>query len=312
MPPPNVREKMSVTTGAIMFRQGAKAAKRGHAALEKANTKVAGRMANHAAGLGTVKQSTSGVPAIRLVNSARSGIFEPGGQYEVAGHGFGRQQGEVFIRFAGTTLHCRIDHWSEDTLFVGLEPDIAGVPDATTVELLVGVRGSAALRCERYGFRAARAELRVPPSPSGLTYDKGQAIEIAGQTVWTCMPPDHVQSDGEFLNVARATSHSDDSHAPCFGVGFDRIRWNIPLNPGFEVVGYEWYHDLLRKEDVEGYQFTRTGKYNAAWDGDDIRIDYGVQRRRLPPFALVGGSVSCSSGYKVALTVNGPRGLPAL
>ncbi len=315
MSPPDIKiQSIEIRGGMTSPRVGQTLAKERRASLEKVNTRIAARLSDLGSAYGTPRQLVNRTPAIRRVNAKRSGVFEPGGQYEITGSGFGKQQGDIFIRFAGATLHFNIDHWSDETLFVGLAQDISGLPDTETVDLVVGVKNSAALRSALFGFRAAREVSNVVPPVSCFSYDKGSvALKIAGQTVWTGMPPDSVYSDGEYLNVKRSSTPSG-SNAACFPPGFDRIQWNIPLNPGFEVVDFEWYHDSLDDGDFDGYNLRRAGEYSANWDGDDIRVTYGVQRHRDSAEVLgmipLPACVSCSSFYKLRLKVEGPRGLP--
>lgn len=307
--PEIMKTSVVLVQGATVFRSGATAAAHRNVELMQANAGVLARMKAHLPGGITQAAPLNHGPAITRVNGHSRGVIEPGGQYEIAGHAFGRQQGEVFARFAGTTIHLTIDHWSDETIFAGLDSALSGLPDCDSIEMYVGVKGSPAIKTTRFGFHAARETVGFAPPESSFSYDKGQPFTVLSQTIWSSRAPNQLKTDGEYLDVYRSSFH-DDPHKACFATGFDSIRWNVPVKPGFEVVDFEWYHNALQTGDGSGIQHSHAGDYSATWDGDDIRVDYAVQRDRTPPFALLSGSVWCTSRYKIKLKAIGPRGMP--
>ena len=99
------------------------------------------RAAGKLSGLGHAQLSLA--PAIVRVNDKTKLDFEPGGQYEISGHGFGEQRGSAFLRFDHYNVTFRIDAWHDGKLYVGLADDISGMPDAAKPTLFVDVPGSA-------------------------------------------------------------------------------------------------------------------------------------------------------------------------
>lgn len=249
------------------------------------------------------------VAGITRLNGAPRGDLEPGGDYEITGNGFGTTKGAVFLCHNGRTITMPITHWSDGQIFASVPGDISGLPDAGSVELDVGPSGKPVLKSTRFGFRAARADIALPISDAMFSYDKGPIARIAGLEVPTNIGPTAKSFDGEYLQVSRKVQDSE-STKRCIAPGFDRIRWNVPVRPGFEVTGYYWYH-ASEETRVDGRTtFTPRGRYNASWEADTLRVDYGVMRTHLPPLVVIPGASSCTSTYRVKLIVTGPRGLP--
>ncbi|AFL89285.1 hypothetical protein Terro_3053 [Terriglobus roseus DSM 18391] len=284
------------------------------AANAEVKRKMAASLSDRAAGKlsGVGLAQVNLAPAILRVNDKTKLDFEPGGQYEISGRGFGEQKGSVFLRFDHYNVTFRIDAWHDGKLYVGLADDISGLPDAVKPTLFVDVPGKDVLQTTHFGFRAARETVNVVPPESSFSYDKGKSSNVLGITVWECIAPDHVASDGQYLNVSRYSFYGD-PHKSCFNPGFDVIDCDkFPLQPGFSIAQFVWYHGELTDTDAGSEQRTAIGSYSADWEGNRVRIRYAVQRDRTPQFVLVPGNVACSSSYKIRFDVSGPRGMPPL
>jgi len=288
--------------GVLVARPGATDAARARLRLTTANVQIKRRpMVSILTG---VK-----VTGVTRLNGAVRGDLEPGGDYEITGNGFGTPKGSVFLRHNGRTITMSVTHWSDGQIFASVPGDISGLPDAGSVELAVGPAGKPVLKSTRFGFRAARVDVALPISEAMFSYDKGPINRVAGLELPTNVGPTAKSFDGEYLHVSRKVEDSD-TVKRCIAPGFDRIRWNVPVRPGFEVTGYYWYH-ASEETRVDGRTtFTPRGRYNATWEADTLRVDYGVMRTHLPPFVVVPGASSCTSNYRVKLIVTGPRGLP--
>lgn len=243
---------------------------------------------------------------VGAVNGQRSNFnFEPGGDYEISGSGFGAARGSVFLRHGSRTLAMNVTHWSDSVIYASLPGDVSGVTDAGSVELNVGPNGKSPFKSTKFGFRAAREDKSLMIGDDMFEYDRGRPMNLPGiGTIDTNMAPTRKAREGDFYVIWRRTS-GDKADKSCFADGFDRIRWNVPLRNGYEVTGYEWYHGSQKNSG----DYRTTGRYAANWDGDFLRIDYAVERLDQPNYFLVGGSKACSSDYKVRFSVTGPRGL---
>jgi hypothetical protein len=237
-------------------------------------------------------------PGVHQLNRQNRGVLEPGGDYEIGGAGFGTATGSVFVRHGGRTLPMRITHWSDSQIFASLPGDISGLPDAGSVELAVGPAGKPAFTTAKFGFRAARADVPLAINDAMFSYDRGRIIQVAGISVPTNRAPDRKSFDGNKIAVNRYVS-DDGSSKRCFEPGFDRIRTDIPLKPGFEITNVE----LSPSPSVN------RGRYGTSWEARAVRIEYGVHRDYTPQFGLIGGHGSCTSRYEARLIATGPRGM---
>lgn len=239
------------------------------------------------------------LPGIYEVNSRASGVLEPGGDYEIGGAGFGAGNGSVFLRHGGRTLSMTITHWSDGQIFVSLPDSISGLPDAGSVELSVGPAGKAVFTTRKFGFRAARADVPLAITDAMFTYDKGKIMRVLNIDVPTNRAPDQKVFGDQKITVSRYIS-DDGSAKRCFEPGFDRIRTDIPLKPGFEITNIE----------LSALNTPNRGRYATAWETNAARIEYGVNRNYTPKFVFVGGDGTCTSRYEARLIATGPRGMP--
>ena len=288
--------------GVLVARPGATNAARARLRITAANTRIKQRP------LVSILTGAK-VAGVSRLNGATRGDLEPGGDYEITGNGFGAAKGSIFLRHSGRTITLSVTHWSDGQIFASVPGDIAGLADAGTVELDVGPAGKPVLKTTRFGFRAARADIALPITDAMYSYDRGPITRVAGLEVPTNVGPTARSFDGEYLHVSRTVEDSG-STKRCIAPGFDRIRWNVPVRPGFEVTGYYWYHASEEARTDGRTSFTPRGRYNASWEADTLRIDYGVMRTHLPPFVVIPGASGCTSTYRVKLIVTGPRGLP--
>lgn len=292
-----------LVSSALITRPGVRGAARFRTDLLAANLRV-----------GRKKMVTAVVdgitfPGINRVNGATQGVFEPGGEYEVTGSGFGRAGGYAFVRTSGRMLQLTVKHWIDDYIVVQLPDDIAGLNDGDA-ELDVAPEGKATFKWPKFGFRAARVDQPLAIDDGMFRSDPVMKL-VPGTNRSFPAPgnPDSKSFDGEYLTVHRDTTDRSGLKL-CVEPGVDRIRWHVPLNPGFEVTGYFWGHDSMdARKDGSATTMPR-GAYSADWDGDDLRINYGATRFYQPPFVLLPSYGSCHSAYRVKLIVTGPRGLP--
>lgn len=236
---------------------------------------------------------------IHRVNGRASGVMEPGGDYEIGGSGFGAGNGSVFVRHGGRILPMRITHWSDGQIFASLPGDISELPDAGSVELSVGPAGKAVFTTKKFGFRAARADVPLAITDAMFSYDKGKITKFMGIDVPTNRGPDKKSFEGKKVAISRYVS-DDGSSKRCFEPGFDRIRTDIPLQPGFQITNIE----------LSPLGTPNRGHYGTSWEANAARIEYGVNRDYTPKFVFVGGSGSCASHYEARLIATGPRGMP--
>ena len=235
---------------------------------------------------------------VRQLNGAAGGVLEPGGDYEFGGSGFGTSTGSVFMRHQGRTIPMRVTHWSDGQIFASVPDDISGLPDARSIELAVGPAGQSALITKRFGFRAARVDRPMIITDAMFSHDPGRSTRLYGIDIPSNIAPSSKAYDGESFAVFRSMTDEGGTKR-CFEPGIDRIRIDVPLNPGFEITGAYFTHIGCNR-----------GRYAMTWEPGMLRVDYGVQRHYDPKFVFVGGSGSCNSRYTVKVTVTGPRGMP--
>lgn len=241
-----------------------------------------------------------GQPAgIHRLNGMARGVLEPGGDYEIGGAGFGTAPGSVFMRHGGRTIAMRVTHWSDGQIFASVPGDVFGLPDAASVELAIGPVGKPVYRTTRFGFRAARADVPLKITNAMFSHDKGKIMQIGSLAVPTNIGPERTSFDGEKYEVSRYV-FDDGGKKRCFEPGFDRIRFDVPLKPGFEVTAAYYTHIPSDR-----------GRYAMSWEAGAIRMEYGVDREYTPRYVLLPGHGSCGSRYTVKIIVTGPRGLPA-
>ncbi|MEM9965193.1 MAG: hypothetical protein AAGC58_07580 [Asticcacaulis sp.] len=241
-------------------------------------------------------------PHIARIDGLDNGRYEPGGQYQIRGKGFGTRKGTVFLKenALGKSIALNILHWSDERIYAEIPADLSGVPDVPKVTLVVGPVGANALENRTNGFYAAREEHRLTVFPAGvLGYPKGRFADTVTNT-----------ANGATIRRYVEQGAND----ACFQPGTDRIdTTRLNLKPGFWVHSFDvWYPKLESyvNTDVGEIRYTGFGQYSHRWDGDNIMIDWGVQRRRSAPWTLYPGASQCESIYRVTLNINGPRGIP--
>lgn len=272
------------------------------AALIQSNVAVKSRLNKGGVMLSQVVKA----PGIHRLNGATRGQFEPGGNYEITGLGFGAARGSVFLRHQGRTLQLAVAHWSDTVIYADLPADLSGLPDAGNVQLHVGPNGKAPYQSEKFGFRAARADVLLPITDAMYRYDPNETTVGSLRVALAAAPRSKSYQNGYYA-VSRFIQ--DDDQKRCINPWFDQIRWNVPLKPGFEVTRYEFRHDPARDWEDGGDSVRMRGQYSARWDGDMLRIDYAVARSYTQPYVLLPSSGSCSSRYEVQFIVTGPRGM---
>lgn len=238
-------------------------------------------------------------PHIAQLNGKASGNFEPGGQYRITGRGFG-SGGTAFLQHPQLrrTVTLKILHWADSSIYAEMPTGITGVPDIQKVELIVGPRGGKALQTDRFGFYATRAEAPVTSIPA-TAWTRGGFREYL---TW------HNQETLRYKNYPNPD-------VACYRPGVDRLAVDrTPLKPGFRISSFRFSPTKLESDVRSGMveaRLTPFGTFAARWeDGDNVIVDWGIQRFRVkPPFET--GFVSCTSRYKLQLFATGPAGLPA-
>jgi hypothetical protein len=251
------------------------------------------------------------LPGVANVNGAKSGSFEPGAGYEIVGSGFGAAAGSVSLRHGGRIINLGISHWSDGQILATMPDDgsTTGLPDADRIELDVGPAGKPVLKSNAYGFRAARADQVLTITDAMFSFDPGNT-NLFGIEFPMSMGPTTKRFRDDFYWVERETH--DGLEKKCINLGFDRISWaNVPLKPGFEVTGYIWFHTVQKASQEGRTSGTPRGDYNLTWEGNAVRVDYGVIRYYTEPFLGFDRRGECTSKYRVKLIVTGPKGLPA-
>lgn len=254
---------------------------------------------------------TMKMPGVASVNGAKSGTFEPGAGYEILGSGFGVSTGSVLLRHGGRIINLGISHWSDSQILATMPDDgsTTGLPDADRIELDVGPAGKPVFKSNAYGFRAARADQTLTITDAMFSYDPGNTT-MFGVSLPTNMAPTTKRFRDDYYWVERQTQDGLDKK--CINLGFDRISWaNVPLHPGFEVTGYLWYHTVQKATQEGRTSGTPRGDYKLTWEGNAVRVDYGVIRYYTEPFLGFDRRGECTSKYRVKLIVTGPKGLPA-
>ncbi|MFT4091560.1 MAG: hypothetical protein QM645_12565 [Asticcacaulis sp.] len=241
-------------------------------------------------------------PHIARIDGVENGRYEPGGQYQIRGKGFGARKGTVFLKenTLGKAIQLNILHWSDERIYAEVPADLSGVSDAPKVTLVVGPVGAAGIENRSNGFYAAREEHKLTVLPAGgLAYIKGRFA-------------DKLTKGNDGMTVRRYVEQG--ANDACFQPGTDLIdTTKLNLKPGFWVHSFDvWFPKLESyvNTDVGEIRYTGFGKYDKRWDGDNIIIDWGVQRRRSAPWTLYSGASQCESIYRVTLNINGPRGVP--
>lgn len=246
--------------------------------------------------------ATIKIKGIGRVNGSTSGNFEPGGGYEITGNGFGTASGSAFLRLPnGRMLPLGVTHWSDTVIYAQLPDNVSGVPDSN-VELAIGPRGKAPFKSTNFRFRAAREDINLPISNAMFRHEGAGSITLAGRSFPVNSPPNRRTFDGKWYEVIRNVSDGDEKK--CISPGRDRISWGN-LKNGFEVTSFYYERMPFRKTDND----TPRGSWDFAWDGNSIRVDFGVMRYYTPRYVFVGGYGYCSSFYKINLIATGPRGM---
>lgn len=235
------------------------------------------------------------VPGIARVNDATSGAFEPGGAYDITGRDFGTREPSVFLGLNGRIIALDVVSWTDQRIVVSVPGDVSGLDDMAKVELTVVPPGREGFTSTRFGFRAARDDSDVPLDASMLN----------GRSV------DSTRTQDGFFEMRRAVYDSGGVKR-CFEPGLDTIM--PPLRPGFELTGHVWYHAGEDFSKSGRRTHTPRGKYAFAYEGNGVRINYGVMRTHAPDIPLVWDATGsgCVSHYRVKLIATGPRGRPLL
>lgn len=260
----------------------------------------------------------AGGPSIRTVNNKTSGAFEPGGGYQIVGRGFGnftRALGDrphdtyrtygftvaLVNRATGQSALLSLQSWTDQVIYAELPDDITRWPDIDRAALVIR-SPHVTVESEAFGFRAKRREVTLTNIPR-------EAFQ-----------PDHITSttgyradDGK--PQASRWTETDNRDIPCFSPGKDRYRLNaIPLKPGFWINRVDFRFEPPRNgiwnSPLTEWRDTGFGSYAARFEGDDLVIDWGVQRRRSAHRTGTGKAV-CESAYGLTFFAVGPEGMPA-
>lgn len=240
-------------------------------------------------------------PGIHAVNGRVGRLrFTPGGQYVIAGRGFGSERGTVFLRgdALGQTLHLEVDAWQDNRIYASMPAGISGAADMGQVLLVVAPSGGTALESRDFGFLAARESVALHALPPGAEMRAGG------------MSPNSRFVAG-MLEIERF-AHGE--RMECFQPGRDVLSFaRARLAPGFELDRFEYWHGptVTRDRTSDGSAGNRIafGEYGAYWEGDDLVLPWAVQREHRSPYGLLSGQDSCASSYRVRLFAIGPRGL---
>lgn len=242
------------------------------------------------------------ISGISRVNGATSGVLEPGGGYEITGRDFGTASGSAFLRLpGGRMIPLSITHWSDSAVYAQMPDDISGLPDSSA-ELAIGPRGKPAFKSTKFGFRAAREDINLPIQDAMFRHEGAGSVQVAGATIPVNSPPTRRTFDGKWYEVFRYVQDADEKK--CIAPGRDRINWGN-LKNGFTVTSF--YYERMRFK--QGEHDTPRGNWAFEWEGNSIRVDFGVMRYYVPRYALLPASGNCSSNYKINLIATGPRGV---
>lgn len=236
-------------------------------------------------------------PGLWEVNGKpRNFVLSPGKPVTLTGLGFGGTMGQANAigQFPGGALSLRVVDWHDDQVDALLAPDVTGVPDQPVVVQVV-TGGGKIYKLDGGRFYASRREIT-------LTTGIPRMVRLAASGQPAAMSDDGVVSrvtTGESIN--------------CFATGADTLT-TVDPGRGFVVTGLgaTWGRTDSGDGDEMGDAGSRTfspGYGFGDWNGDSIRVNWGVWRSHSSPYGMLSGSDVCSSDYQISVSLSGPAGV---
>lgn len=264
-------------------------------------------------------------PHIDTVSGQGSGVlFSPVPDfnlYTIKGCGFSGKPGNIYLEgpFAAKRIQLLFPSpkdWSDTFIIAMLDPQLAGESDHDNVTLVIEPPGGTPMKKPGFRFYAARETVLLQTIPRAVVQFSGPPPFNSGQPVpagdlpavndgfysgyftpfthlaWQSpqTPPATLQvvrvlliSEGNFQGLAPASDFFD------FG----------GLAPGF-------HPDSMRLDHVldGSHSCPKLGDWNAGWDGNNIRVSWGVWRCGLEDLAVADIAI-----YQLSVWVTGPRGV---
>jgi hypothetical protein len=164
------------------------------------------------------------------------------------------------------------------------------------------------VQAKGFNFYAARAEVQLTTMPQSQA-SLQTILDAAGQNTVSVAfyAPSSFTNPGATAEVVRQASGR-------FGSGTDSFNFN-QLSPGFYPdQAIFWPNDFTQAECSALFGFTTQmtlytdGNWNAAWDGNALRVTTQERHCHATLTGLVSHDFSASD-YAIAVWVNGPRGV---
>ncbi len=245
-------------------------------------------------------------PRITSINGTQSSVvFQPGGQLDIAGCGFGKS-GRVQFSGGGYAVILAIDSWEDSNIHAHIDAALSGMLDLSGVNFTVFPNGGPVINSSvTHSFRAARETVRVALPP-----ELGIYSQLYGKPKMTVSP------DGKSTIIERSANFAT-SCPSVTDQGQMVDIWPIDsgfFEQGFEVSGVDYQNktnQVVADNNVE--QDVLVGRSGGA-TYDILKKSIVVTFQGHSAYAKKeqtagnDGSSTCTSRYSVSLIATGPRG----
>ncbi len=245
---------------------------------------------------------------IGTVNGQVKGtIFTPDPTYNlytIKGCNFGDSQGQGHLNgpFAHGQVQLQIEFWTDTQIVAKVDPMISGEQDHDNVILVIAPSSGPQAQALGFKFYAAREEVELVQIPqSAIT------LATVSDNKWRDITPEYVTPSDRFPGASARVSRSDGDSS--FGAGLDYYDFS-GLAPGFTTSNMQLQYSVWTASSCySGGTLYEDKNFNVAWDGDNIRLNFGYFHCHAPSVGLVGGEEIAFSQYGLSVWVIGPRGI---
>lgn len=243
----------------------------------------------------------------RVNGQVKGVVFTPDPNYNlytIIGCNFGDTQGQGHLNgpFAHGQVQLQIEFWTDTQIVAKVDPMISGEQDHDNVSLVIAPVSGPQVQAPGFKFYAAREEVELTKIPQN-------AVTFAAMKDNNGHPviPEYTTPADVFPGVTAGVIRSVGDSA--FGAGQDYYDFS-GLAPGFTTSNMQLQHSEWNTSDCySGGTLYENKNFSAAWDGDNVRANFGYFHCHAPSVLSVGGEEIAFSRYGLSVWVVGPRGV---